>query len=112
VSEQSGKVDHPQAGKLVSITEAQKWPKLEVHTKGSKDSILLGGPSHPVKARVILALYRQSAEAQLKDWRDQVVSKFSGDQSVDMVGLNMIDLQVLSCLQHILCSNASLCRNM
>lgn len=64
--------------------------------KGKNDPILLEGPSNPARALVILALYRRGAEGLLKEWRDQIVSQFAGNQSIDMLELSMVDLQVCS----------------
>ena len=96
VNKQDGKVQHPAAGQLLPARQAPLWPSMPLSTATSEDGFDLTNLPQGIKARVVFARYRQSAEAYLQGWRNCVVKAFAGDgrQSVDIVELNAVDLTV------------------
>jgi ATP10 protein len=96
INKEAGKVPHALAGQLVPAHKAQRWPQLLVSMGRAEENVNLSEMPKHVKARVILARYRQSAEMYLGSWRNCTVKAFAVNPDVDLVELNMIDLMVCS----------------
>jgi hypothetical protein len=96
INKEAGKVPHAFAGQLVPTHKAQRWPEMLVSMGHAGENVKLDEMPEHVKARVVLARYRQSAEMYLGSWRNCVVKAFADNPDVDLVELNMIDLMVRS----------------
>lgn len=95
INKEDGKVPHPLAGQLLLPDKAPFWPHMALSTKSAEKALNPAALPEGIRARVILARYRQSAEAYLEGWRNCVVKAFGGTTDhVDILELNIVDLTV------------------
>jgi hypothetical protein len=93
ITRTQGKVRQPGQGKLIAARTARTWPPLLVSAKG-RDDFVLGPPRGSVRARVLLAGYRASAEQYLKGWRTEMKEHFGSHPAVELVEMSVCDVQV------------------
>ena len=60
------------------------WPNLPLSVRGHSEPFHVDSLPDGVRARVVLARWRQSAEMYLGDWRNCIVSAFADTPEVDV----------------------------
>lgn len=94
VNKGDGKVPHEHDGQLLAPKHCPSWPSLPLSVRGRSDPFHADKLPGGVRARVVLARWRQSAEMYLAEWRSCVVKAFADVPEVDVLELNLIDVTV------------------